>query len=314
MLSILGLTTPIYLAILVGYLAVRGGLFAREQMRVLTQFVLTLGLPCLLFGAIATRRVGEILNPTYLAAYALATLLTFGLGVLYGRARGAPWAMTAFDGLGFAGANSGYVGYPLALLVLPQVAGLSLGLNMLVENILVLPLMFALAGSGSAAEHGWRAQVRQTARRLSRNPMIIAVVLAVAVSAIGLGVPEVLTRTLDLFGKATTAVALFAVGGLLTGVRLSGYAARILVVTTGKLVVHPVMVVGALAVAAAVGMPPLAPDLRVALILTCALPVMSLLPMVAHEYGEEGPAAATLLASTAASFVTLSWLIHVLVG
>ncbi len=70
-------------------------------------------------------------------------------------------------------------------------------------------------------------------------------------------------------------------------------------------------------------LPPLSPEqrvkprhfeLRVALILTCALPVMSLLPMVAHEYGEEGPAAATLLASTAASFVTLSWLIHVLVG
>lgn len=314
MLTILGLTTPIYLTILVGYLAVRRGLFERQQLRVLSQFVLTFGLPCLLFNAIASRRVGEILNPTYLAAYTLGTLLAFGLGVLYGRLRGAPWATTAFDGLGFAGSNSGYVGYPLQLLVLPQVAGLSLGLNMLVENILILPLMFAIAGSGSAAERGWRVQVRQTARRLSRNPMIIAVVLAVLVSASGLGVPDVLSRTLDLFGKATTAVALFAVGGLLTGVTLRGYAARILVVTIGKLVVHPALVVAALAAAALVHLPALPPDLRAALVITAALPVMSLLPMVAHEYGEERAAAATLLASTVVSFVTLSVVVHALVG
>ncbi len=314
MLTILGLTTPIYLTILVGYLAVRRGLFDREQLRVLSQFVLTFGLPCLLFNAIASRRVGEILNPTYLTAYATATLVAFGLGVLYGRLRGAPWAMTAFDGLGFAGSNSGYVGYPLGLLVLPQVAGLALGLNMLVENILILPLMFALAGSASSEGHGWRAQAGQTARRLARNPMIIAVVLAVAVSASGLVVPDVLSRTFDLFGKATTAVALFAVGGLLAGISLRGYAARILVVTAGKLLIHPLLVVAALAVAAALGLPTLPSDLRAALVLTCALPVMSLLPMVAHEYGEERPAAAILLSSTVVSFVTLSALIHVLIG
>ena len=163
MLSILGLTVPIYLVILVGYLAVRRELFTRDQMRVLTQFVILFALPALMFLAVSSRTVAEILNPTYLTAYAAGTLAAFGTGYLYARLRGATAPATrAFDGLGFSGSNSGYVGYPLMLLALPSVAGLVLGLNMLVENILLLPLTLAVASSGALAGHSWGAQAKTT--------------------------------------------------------------------------------------------------------------------------------------------------------
>ncbi len=124
MVSILSLTVPIYLVIVVGYAAVRRGMFSRDQMRVLSQFVVNFALPSLMFLAIASRTVAEILNPTYLTAYAAGTLAAFGLGYGYARLRNARVEARAFDGLGSSASNSGYVGYPLALLALPSVAGL----------------------------------------------------------------------------------------------------------------------------------------------------------------------------------------------
>jgi malonate transporter len=314
MLSILGLTVPIYLAILIGYAAVRREVFDRDQMRVLSRFVVTFALPALIFLAVSSRTVAEILNPTYLTAYAVGTLAAFGVGFGYARLRGARTAARAFDGLGFSGSNSGYVGYPLALLALPSVAGLSLGLNMLVENIVLFPLTLALAGSAAAAGSSWTTHARATLVRLSRNPMIIAVVLGLVVSAAGVRLPDVITRTVDLFGRASTATALFAVGGLLAGTRVGGLVRRVAVVSAGKLVVHPLLVLAAMTACLAMGMPALPRDMYVALLLTAALPSMSILPVLAHAYGEERAMSGVLLVTTGFSFLTLSALMYLIGG
>jgi predicted permease len=313
MLSILGLTIPIYLVIVVGYVAVRRGLFTRDQMRVLTQFVINFALPSLMFLAVSSRTVAEILNPTYLTAYAVGTLAAFGAGYVYARVRGASApAARAFDGLGFSGSNSGYVGYPLGLLALPSVAGLALGLNMLVENILLLPLTLALAGSGALAGRSWGAQAGENLRRLSRNPMVLSVLLGLVVSASGLRLPEAITRAVDLFGRASTATALFAVGGLLVGTSVHGLVGRISVVSAGKLAVHPLLVLATVSACVAVGMPTLPRDMYAALLLTAALPSMSILPVLAHGYGEEQAMSGVLLVTTAGSFLTLSGLMFAL--
>lgn len=314
MLSILGLTVPIYLVILVGYLAVRRGVFDRDQMRVLSRFVVTFALPALIFLAVSSRTVAEILNPTYLTAYAVGTLAAFGVGYGYARLRRAPRSARAFDGLGFSGSNSGYVGYPVALLAFPSVAGLSLGLNMLVENILLWPLTLALAGSAGATATSWAGQARAGLERLARNPMIIAVLLGLLVSAAGLKLPDLITRTVDLFGRASTATALFAVGGLLAGTRVGGLASRIAVVSAGKLLVHPVLVLAAGSACLALGMPSLPHDMYAALLLTAALPSMSILPVLAHAYGEERAMSGVLLVTTGLSFLTLSALIYLVGG
>ncbi|MGV1008131.1 MAG: AEC family transporter [Dermatophilaceae bacterium] len=312
MLSILSLTVPIYLVILVGYVAVRRGLFTRADMRVLSQFVVSFALPSLMFLAISSRTVAEILNPTYLTAYAVGTLAAFGLGYTYARLRTAGAEARAFDGLGSSASNSGYVGYPLALLALPSVAGLSLGLNMLVENILLLPLTLVIASSGATAHLSRTQQAQQNLRRLVRNPLLLAVLAGLAVSASGLHLPDVLTRALDLFSRASTATALFAVGGLLAGAQVRGIVTRIAVVSATKLLAHPLLVFAAVLACVAVGMPALAPDLRAALLITAALPSMSVLPVLAHTFGEERSSAGVLLVTTAASFLTLSALLYLL--
>ncbi len=315
MLAILALTIPIYVAIAAGYITTRMGLFSRADMRVLGTFVVNIALPCLLFLAVGSRDIGEILNPTYAGAYAIGSLLTFTIAWAYARrVERAPTTGAAFYGMAMTCPNSGFIGYPVLLLALPSVAGVVLGLNMLVENLVTIPLVLALAERGAGSKEGWWQEVRETFARLIRNPMVVGILLGLVVSILGVSLPAVLTRAVDLFSRAATAVALFAVGGLLVGLPLRGMGRQLSAVTLGKLVLHPAAVAGVLWVLVRLGLPQLSAQMQAALVLSAAMPVFTVYPVLAQKYGQERVASAGLLASTATSFITLSALLFALRG
>lgn len=312
MLQVLAITVPIYACVAIGHLTVRWGAMRRDDMGVLSRFVITFALPCMLFLAIGTRRLGDILMPTYLGAYAVGLLATFTVGYLYGRRRsgGAP-AASAFDGLGMAAPNSGFVGYPVLVLALPSVAGLVLGLNMLVENLLIIPLAYLLA-EGAAVGRSRVAVLGTYAKRLTRNPLLVGLGAGLVVSLLSVPLPEVLIRTADLFAKAGTALALFAVGGLQQTWPDVVTVQRVLVVSAGRLLLGPVLVFAALTGLVALGLPALSTTMTVALVLSAAMPVFTILPVLAQPYGQAEASSGVLLVTTAASFVTLSALLAVI--
>lgn len=313
MLSILALTIPVYAAIAAGYLATKRGLFTQDDMRVLSKFAVNLALPALLFLAVATRPIGQVVNVTYMAAYALGSLAALVIGVFYGRRiERTSKTAAAFYGMAVSCPNSGIIGYPLLLLAMPQVAAVTLGLNMIVENILTIPLILILAERGEQARISLRQELADTVRRLLRNPMFDAIVLGLVVSAVGLSVPEVVVRSGDLFARTVAGVNLFAVGGLLVGLPLRGTIRRISVLTVGKLFVHPALVAAALLGLVAIGMPALDQTMRTALLLSAAMPVFALYPVFAQRFGEGRLASAGLLASTSVAFFTLTALMSVL--
>ena len=107
MLSVLAITIPIYACVAVGHVAVGRGLLGRSARRVFTTFVISIPLPCMLFLAIGTRPVRDILNPTYRAAYALGSVLAYAVGYGYGRLPGVGRAGRAGDGRVMSGRSSG---------------------------------------------------------------------------------------------------------------------------------------------------------------------------------------------------------------
>lgn len=66
-------------------------------------------------------------------------------------------------------ANSGFVGYPILMLTLPSVAGVTLALNMMVENLLFIPLVIVLAEHGLHGGGGWAA-LKKLAFKLATTP------------------------------------------------------------------------------------------------------------------------------------------------
>lgn len=310
MLDILSITLPIYLIIGIGYLSTRQGLFDKGDLRAFGKFVLSAALPALLFNALSQRRIADVLNPSYLLVSALGSLTLIGLALIWARKiKSKSWSESAIIAMGMACPNSGFVGFPVLMLLMPSVAGVVLALNMLVENLVLLPLLMALANREHDHHLHWTRVVWQALTRLTRNPMIIGLMLGLAASALGWQLPEPLARSVTLFAQASSALSLLVIGGSLHGLSLAGMGRRIGPVVLGKLVLHPLIMLAALALGMAAGLPALSPELRTALILSAAMPIMGIYPILAQRHGHEGFSAAALLGTTLGSFVTLNLLL-----
>ncbi|MFN9452065.1 MAG: AEC family transporter, partial [Rubrivivax sp.] len=195
--------------------------------------------------------------------------------------------------------NTGYVGYPIALQFLGPVAGVALALNMLVENLIMLPLVLDMASRGTAGATG-----RTCLEPLRHNPMVWAIVLGFLLAASGWTLPAPVWKAVELMALASTGLALFVVGGTLAGLSTIGLAARVGEIAVAKLLLHP------MAVALVLGlMPAVPPEVRQAAVLMAAMPMLGIYPIIAQRWGLEGPSAAALLGTTLASFFTISgWL------
>ena len=306
-MNVLAVTTPIYLLIGLGFLAVRAGWFSRADMRVLGQRVLRFALPAMLFGMLARRSVGEILNAHYLLAYAGGSLAALAAGWFWARRHGSSYR--AFVGMGMGFSNSGFVGAPVLLQWIGPAAAVPLALTMVVENLLMIPLALALAERDEARHATPRERLVATAMSLLRNPLVLAIVAGVGMAALGLALPAPVQRAVDLLAQASAAVALIVIGGSLVGLQLHGQRRDIAVVALGKLALHP------LAVAAlAFWLLPADPMLRTAAVAIAAMPMLSIYPVLAQKYGHEGFCAAALLATTVASFPAVSVWLWLLAG
>lgn len=310
MLEILAITGPIYITIILGFATTRLGLFSPADMRVLGKFVINLALPALLFNALAQRPLAEILNGPYLLVYATGSLLAGGLGWLWARrVAGQDGTASAYYAMGMACSNSGFVGYPIGLLTLGPVAGVLLGLNMIVENLLVIPLLLAIAESGRGQGGAWHQVLRQSLRNLVRNPMVQGLLAGLLVSLLDWKLPAPVARTVTLFAQASGALSLFVIGGALVGLKTQGLRRQVAQIAVGKLLLHPLAVLGVLLALEAAGLVAMEPKQRIGAVLSAAMPMLGIYPILAHKHGHEGLAAAALLGTTAASFVSISALL-----
>jgi malonate transporter len=309
MLEILAITGPIYLAIGLGYLATRQGVFERADMRVFGKFTINLALPALLFNALSQRSVAEVLNGQYLLAYALGSLIVLLGGLVWARKFcGHSLSYSSMMGMGMSCPNSGFVGYPIMLLTLGPVAGVALALNMIVENFLLIPLLLAVADAEGAAPGQWRKALQQTLKGLIKNPMILGIVAGFAFSLSGWHLPAPFARTVTLFAQASGALSLFVIGGSLVGLKAKGVKGTVSQIAVGKLIVHPLSMLAMLCWV----VPVEDPALRSAALLSGALPMLGIFTILSQRHGHETVSAAALLVTTVLSFFTLSGLLWAL--
>ncbi len=313
MLDVLAITGPIYFVAAAGWLCTRAGLFARADMRVFGKYVLNLALPALLFNALSQRSVAEVFHPVFLAAYALGSVATLLAGVLWARrVHGKGMDAAGVMGMGMSCPNNAFIGFPVvALLFGPVNAGIALALVMIVENLLTIPLALALADSdpGDAAAGESRARRLRTAmlqslHAVARNPMIWGIAAGFVFSLFGWRLAAPVARTVDIFAAACASLSLFVIGGSLVGIHLQAYARDAAAIAVGKLVLHPLLVLCAVLL-----MPPMARELQVALVVMSSVPMLGIYPILAQKHGQETMAAAAQLATTVASFFTLTLMI-----
>ncbi|MFC3612541.1 AEC family transporter [Lutimaribacter marinistellae] len=312
MTGILSITFPIYGAITIGFLLVRFGWFSAQDMRVLGNYVLNVALPALLFNAVSRRNIAEVFDGPYMLAFAMAGLATVALAYLWFALTRTEAPRRAVAVMGTSCPNSGFIGYPVMLLIFPDIAGVILALNMLVENIVIIPVCLILMELSRGDQHG--SLTRKIAAILwgvIKRPMVLGLLLGLVFSLLRIPMPEPVTRLFDMFAAAAAALSLLVIGGSLVGLPLRGNQWRAAQIAVGKLLLHPAMAAFAVMSIGALGFA-LSDDMRIALILSAAMPMFGIYAVLAQEQGHEGMASIAMLMATAGSFVTLSVLLALL--
>ncbi|MES2716234.1 MAG: AEC family transporter [Pseudomonadota bacterium] len=310
--DVLGITTPIFLLIGLGFVAVRTGLFAKAALPALGSFVITFCIPALLFKSLSQRSIAEVANAGYLLAYAAGSLLTLAVGLLWARSRHQPRDAAAMTAMGMACANTAFIGYPIALQVVGPEATVALALTMLVENFLMIPLCLALADSASARHVPLALAFGRALLGLRRNPIVLGILGGLAMALLGWHLPAPVQRAVELLSLASAAASLFFIGGSLVGLQVGALVGQVTAVAAGKLLLHPLAVLLALHAVVALSGPVSAP-LQWSAVLMAAAPMLGIYPILGQRYGRQAVNAASMLVTTVASFATLAlviWLLH----
>lgn len=306
-LEILLALAPIFLIVCVGYVTVRVGKVSRDGVRAMTGFLGNVAVPALLFGAISTRNLHEIVEPGFLLAYGLgslaAFLFAFAVTLLVLRE---DLTNAAMFGMGSSISNSLVVGFPVASIVLGPVVVGPFAMVLLIENLLMLPIALILADLGQDRQGGLGRAVLRVVPTLFRNPIVLSILLGVLVSELRLTPPTFIGETIDYLGRTVTGIGLFIVGGMLVSFQYSGNMRRVSLVVMAKLLLHPAAVLVALLLIVGTA---IAPEVALAGVIFAAAPTFGIYAVIAERYGRGPLAAAALAPGTVLSFVTLSLLI-----
>jgi len=307
-LEILAITLPIFLLIGAGFTAARTGLLSRDNMQGVGTFVMYLALPSLIIRALTDHPLAEVFNPTYLLAYGLGSLATFLLGLALSMGlRGKRLDAGAIHALGMSASNSGFIGYPVALMAIGPPAAIFMALNMVVETLFIIPMALTLAEASRQNGNGIGQVARQTLARLTRNPVLIGLLIGMLLALSGLRLPGPLAKAVDMLADAAGPAALFTIGGMLHGLKVRGMAMDVGQVVLGKLLLHPLFVLVAFLL-----LPDPDPMLIAGAMLFACAPMISVYPLFGKQYGQGDTSAAGLMVSTLASFLTISLVIWLL--
>jgi predicted permease len=193
--------------------------------------------------------------------------------------------------------------------------------TIVVDTVITTSLCVALSRLDGADKHGFSHAAGNALRGMLGNPMPWAIVLGALASAVQFALPKPVAQTVTLLADAASPVALFTIGAVLARsqmlVRAAGAPAvplrDYLPVVAIKLLVHPLLVLLAGTAAIQLGLP-LDRFALLVVVLVAALPSASNVSMLAEKFGaDNGRIARIILVSTAASFLSFSAAVSLLV-
>lgn len=231
-----GIVLPVFGLILAGTLARRFALVGERVGDGLSEFVFTIAVPCLIFGALAKAALPAVQPWGYWIAYFAGAALAWTIGMAAAK-RLFKTSGTAAVVAGFAAgqANTVFMGVPLILKVYGEAGAVPLFLLLAIH----LPVMMVAA---TLLAEGRVTSPLKLARRLAANPIVLAILLGTAARPVAGAIPDPVWRILDLLAAAAVPCSLFALGTALVRYRLGAGWQLPALISGLKLVVHPLAV------------------------------------------------------------------------
>lgn len=286
--TLFSVIAPVFIIALLGYLWGRSGKTFDTPM--VTLLVINIGVPCLIVSVLLKADLsGEALTEMAGAAF---VALSVNAVIAFAFLKTLGWSQRAYlPGLVFG--NTGNMGLPLCLFAFGDE-----GLALAIGYFVVFAVMQFTLGMGVASG-------RFSLREIVRNPVIIAVVVAVGLMVAGVTLPKWIDNTVNLLAGMTIPLMLLTLGVSL---------GRLHVKTLGRSAILAVVRLGVgflvgFATAEALGMEGAA---RGVVILESTMPVAVFNYLFAVRYhSAPEQVAGMVVISTALSFATLPLLLLV---
>lgn len=202
---------------LVGYILGKTNALGPHGTKVLSTLTFLVGLPSLMFSMIATRHISDVLSETGLISVASAAAMMVLFAIIGAIAR---WGVrrTTIGALATGIVNSTNLGVPLSLYVLGSATYVTP--IMLFQLAIVTPI--ALTILDLTDPDGKKPTVGRILSTPFRNPVTVAAILGILVSAAGLQVPELVLDPLKLIAQVTVPLMLIIFGMSLHGLSPRG--------------------------------------------------------------------------------------------
>lgn len=309
MLTMIGITAPIFLLILVGYIASRTEIIPRESLPGMSSFVLYLALPVLIFHKLTQMDIGQIVDRQYLMVYAIAGVLSFFTVFFISRLiKRDSLSFAGLKGMGAAMPNSVFIGFPVALQFFDQAPTQALVMCILVENIVLFPLALAFMEMREDQGAELKKLLLTVALRLLKNPVIIAVISGILVSLSGLQLPQFIDKAMQILNGSAAPMALIIIGASLAGAKVTASLKEISLISFSKLLLQPFI---ALLLVIFV-VPDMDLMLKQAVVIFSAAPMLSVYPIFGSKYGHQVFCSGVLLITTTLAFFSVTLMLSLL--
>ena len=299
---------PIFGLIALAYLSRRLNILGPNAYLELNRFVASLALPALIFDNVAHVTPAQLNQPGFVASFGIGAFVVFALPIFFARGE-RPFGDRALDGLSACYPNTGYIGLPLAFLAFGAPSAPGATIAAVFTTCVLFGFAIALLEWDLHRGHAFVGTATKVGSSLVRNPIMIAPLLALTVTAGWFEMPAAADRVIKLLAGSAGPCALVAHGLFLARDDPSNekpWAAalrpRPLALVTLKLLAQPF--VTALLAVYVFGLTGL--DAQLVVILS-ALPTGTGAFMLADVYKRDlEVTSTTIMVSTVASALTLS--------
>jgi len=306
MYAVINVALPVFAIMAAGYLCGRLRVLGPDGTVALNGFVFYMALPALFLVSMANAPVSEIFNGPYLASIIGGQLALFGVAIII--------ATFVFPGrLGELGqhglssifSNTGYMGIPLLITAFGEMGAMPAIIATVINGALIMAFGIAILELDRSENSHILGIAKDVAFGVLKSPLVIAALLGISISALGLSLPTPVETFLNLAGAAAAPAALFAMGLFLVGQSLKADIKEVGWVVFLKLIIHPLITWWL-----ATMVLNLSPLYAASAVIMAALPTGGLIFILSERYNVyKERAAGIILISTVLSIVTISALL-----
>ncbi|OCG10516.1 hypothetical protein B5800_08790 [Gilliamella apicola] len=300
-------TLPLFILILLGFLAVKLGRWQKTVTDSLTKFTFYIAFPIMLFQIMSHFSEQSEIDIKLLLVFFGGSFIVFATGCLIAskvfKLNGSQSTLFAMGGIY---TNTVFVGIPIIKMLLgdqaiPIVAIIVIFNALILWTLATVSIEFVQMGKLSG-----RSFIKAL-KNVSKNPIIIGIFTGIVVNYIGLPIPNFINQSTKMVSDMTAPLSL-----IVLGMGLAEYKIRDQFLITGsicilKLAILPIItyIVGKL-----LGLPTL--ELQVVVLLSSVSIAINCYMMARQFEVLQGPIASSLLISTALSSVTTPLILSIM--